>query len=112
VFETVQTTRLDSVTYHSDYTFATDGTYTILFIAQDDLGNYAGQRQLTINVKKTEPGDFDGDGTIGFGDFILFAQNFGKKQTDDGWNTEFDIDGDGEVGFGDFLVFAGKFGDG
>ena len=110
VFEEIQTEKPDSILYHSDYVFETDGTYTVLFIAQDDLGNYAGQRQLTLKVKKTESGDFDGNGSIGFGDFILFAQNFGKKQTDAGWNAEFDLDSNGEVGFGDFLMFSGKFG--
>lgn len=48
--------------------------------------------------------DFDGDGAVGFGDFLLFAAAFG------GTDPAFDLDGDGPVGFSDFLIFAGLFG--
>jgi hypothetical protein len=48
-------------------------------------------------------GDFNGDGLVGFGDFVLFAQGFG------GMDTRFDLNGDGQVGFGDFLIFGGLF---
>ena len=49
-------------------------------------------------------GDFDGDGSVGFSDFLMFAQAFGTN------DTKFDIDGDGSVGFADFLLFAAEFG--
>jgi hypothetical protein len=49
-------------------------------------------------------GDFDGDGSVGFRDFLLFAQGFG------GSDPVLDIDGDGSVGFRDFLTFAQNFG--
>ena len=49
-------------------------------------------------------GDFDGDGSVGFQDFLIFAQGFG------GTDSRFDLDGDGSVGFRDFLVFAQNFG--
>ena len=48
--------------------------------------------------------DFDGDGTIGFGDFILFGQNF---QSD---HPMFDLSGNGTVDFLDFVAFASVFG--
>ena len=48
--------------------------------------------------------DFDGNGTVGFDDFILFAQAFGTDQ------ARYDLDGNGAVDFPDFLVFAGLFG--
>ena len=54
--------------------------------------------------------DFNGDGTVGFPDFLLFAGAFGSSATDDGWDVRFDLDGDGSVGFGDFLVFVTHFG--
>lgn len=47
--------------------------------------------------------DFNGDGQVGFADFLLFAQGFQAK------DLAFDLNGDGAVGFGDFLVFAQAF---
>ena len=48
--------------------------------------------------------DFDGDGQVGFSDFVLFAAAFGSTQ------EQYDLDGDGVVGFSDFVIFAGRFG--
>ena len=56
------------------------------------------------------PGDLDGNGTVAFEDFLVFAQNFGKRRADEGFNAACDLDGDGEVGFPDFLIFAQNFG--
>jgi hypothetical protein len=52
--------------------------------------------------------DFNGDGEVGYDDFFLFADAFGKRATQD--NAKFDLDGNGEVGFGDFFAFAAEFG--
>ena len=54
--------------------------------------------------------DFDGDGAVGFPDFLLFVAQFGLSQTDEGYDARFDLDGDGAIGFNDFLVFANHFG--
>ena len=54
--------------------------------------------------------DFDGDGTVGFSDFLQFAAAFGQSQGDAGYDARYDLDEDGTVGFGDFLIFAGAFG--
>ena len=54
--------------------------------------------------------DFDGDGTVGFGDFLQFAQQFGLSQGDVGYGARYDLDGNGTIGFGDFLIFANAFG--
>ncbi|MDE0396355.1 MAG: hypothetical protein OXL96_00970 [Candidatus Poribacteria bacterium] len=54
--------------------------------------------------------DFDGDGTIGFGDFLEFVALFGLNQDDEGYEAQFDLDGDGMIGFSDFLIFANAFG--
>ena len=45
--------------------------------------------------------DFDGDGTIGFGDFVKFAARFGRGQGDDGYDADYDLDDDGSIGFSD-----------
>ena len=59
-------------------------------------------------VKKTP--DFDGDGSVGFPDFLQFARNFGKSQEDADFDPKFDLNGNGSVGFPDFLLFAQAFG--
>ena len=55
-----------------------------------------------------EGADFDGDRTVGFGDFFLFADAFGKSAEEAG--AAFDLDGSGAIDFGDFFVFADSFG--
>ena len=54
--------------------------------------------------------DFDGDGTIGFGDFVIFAGVFGARQGDEKYDTTHDLNDDGEIGFSDFVIFAQNFG--
>ncbi|MDE3258700.1 MAG: hypothetical protein OYM47_12765 [Gemmatimonadota bacterium] len=54
--------------------------------------------------------DFDGDGTVGFPDFLQFAAQFGLSQGTEGYDARFDLDGNGAIGFSDFLIFAGAFG--
>ena len=54
--------------------------------------------------------DFDGDGTIGFSDFVHFAARYGTTQGDAGYDARFDLDGNGTLGFGDFLIFSRSFG--
>ena len=62
----------------------------------------------------TTPGsgipDWDGDGAVGFGDFVKFATKFGFSRGKVGYDPRFDLDRDGEVGFSDFLIFAEAFG--
>ena len=54
--------------------------------------------------------DFDGDGTIGFGDFVIFSGVFGSSRGDQGYDARLDLHGDGEVEFSDFVIFARDFG--
>ena len=54
--------------------------------------------------------DFDGDGTVGVGDFLLFVEQFGLSQEDTDYDARFDLDGDGIIGIGDFMIFANSFG--
>ena len=42
--------------------------------------------------------DFDGDGTVGFTDFVQFAANVGLSQGDLGYDERYDLDNDGQVG--------------
>ena len=54
--------------------------------------------------------DFDGDGEIGFSDFLAFVSGFGKTAGDVGFDPTFDLDGDLQVTFTDFLIFVQNFG--
>ena len=47
--------------------------------------------------------DFDGDGEVGFRDFIMFAQKYGSSEGDDTFDAKFDLDSSGDVGFRDFI---------
>lgn len=53
-------------------------------------------------------GDLDGDGSVGFPDFLILSANFGGEGG--GVHTTGDIDCDGAVGFPDFLVLSANFG--
>ena len=54
--------------------------------------------------------DFDANGVVDFGDFVLFARAFGSGEGDENYQEKYDLDGDREIAFGDFVVFAGRFG--
>ena len=61
-------------------------------------------------VSEVPTSDFDGDGTVGIPDFLLFAEQFGFSQGDVGYDARFDLDGDGVIGVSDFLIFVNNFG--
>ena len=63
-----------------------------------------------ITFNATASPDFDGNGTVGFSDFVQFASRFGAQQGDTGYDARFDLDADGVIGFSDFLIFARNFG--
>ena len=63
-----------------------------------------------IAFNATPSTDFDGDGTVGFSDFLALAGSFGSSQGDARYEARFDLDGDGAVGFPDFVAFASQFG--
>ena len=65
---------------------------------------------VTFTATATARADFDGDGTVGFADFLLFAEQFGLRQGEEGYDARFDLDGNGAIGFGDLLIFAEAFG--
>ena len=63
----------------------------------------------TVPPKTTGP-DFNDDGSVGFADFVLFAQRFGLREGDAGYDAKYDLDENGAIGFGDFVIFANAFG--
>ena len=54
--------------------------------------------------------DFDGDGLVGFSDFLGFAGHYGSNQGDGRYQLRYDLDGNGAIDFSDFLMFANSYG--
>ncbi len=52
-------------------------------------------------------GDINGNGEVGFDDFLVLSQNFGQSVDD---HTMGDLDCDGSVQFADFLILSANFG--
>ena len=79
------------------------GTNTVVATAAD-------LEPVTFTATARAREDFDGDGTVGFGDFVQFAAKFGLSQGDEGYDARYDLDGNGAIGFSDFVIFAQAFG--
>lgn len=54
--------------------------------------------------------DFDGDGEVGFKDFVLFAHAFNTRSGEPGFNARMDLNGDGAIDFQDLVSFATAYG--
>ena len=63
---------------------------------------------LTFNAGPTP--DFDGDGTVGFSDFLPFAGQYGTQRGDGRYQAKYDLNSDGAIDFSDFLLFASSYG--
>ncbi len=75
--------------------------------------NGSGAQAVTVSSDDDDTAsipDFDGDGTIGFGDFLIFAGAFGSSQGDEKYDATYDLNEDRSIGFLDFLIFAENFG--
>lgn len=65
--------------------------------------------KIAFNAPTSTP-DFDGDGMVGFADFLQLAGVFGSSRGDGTYQSKYDLDGDGAIGFPDFLIFTNDFG--
>ena len=92
------TITLSSVKLGSNDTIGPGASYVII----------GGNQEVSLTPQQAA--NFDGDGTVGFGDFLIFASGFGATEGDANYNLQLDLDKDGSVGFGDFLAFAAVFG--
>ena len=54
--------------------------------------------------------DFDGNGMVGFSDFLAFAGRYGTRQGEGSYRAKYDLNRDGAIDFSDFLIFAGSYG--
>ena len=96
------------------------GEDVFIYIAADDT-DYRVAARVFVRVEEDsttnnppvpsgETGDFDGDGQVGFADFLMFVGQFGLGVSDSNYDARMDFDGDGVVGFADFVKFTGLFG--
>lgn len=89
--------------------FLTTGSYTLGAFAvniADHAGNtLAGPLSLSFNFLQ---GDATRDGTVGFDDLLLLAQNYGKSAA--ALWTEGDFNYDGRIDFDDLLLLAQSYG--
>ena len=58
----------------------------------------------------TPSSDFNGDGRVGFSDFLLFAGAYGTHSRQANFDSKFDLNGDGWIGFPDFVLFVNAYG--
>ena len=65
---------------------------------------------VVFEVAPVLPGDFNGDNTVNFSDFLLFVQVFNTAEGDEDYNQVFNLDNTKRVDFGDFLIFVTNFG--
>ncbi len=66
--------------------------------------------RISFNVPTTSTPDFDGDGMVGFSDFLAFAGRYGAQRGDSRYQAKYDLNSDGAIDFQDFLSFAGSYG--
>ena len=85
------------------------GAETLTVVVADSAGRRA-LASMTVSGVVLK-GDFDEDGDVGFTDYVLFAQNFGRKEGDTGYDARFDLVANGRIDFQDFVAFATAFGE-
>ena len=66
---------------------------------------------VSLQVAAPPSPDFDGNGLVGFSDFVVFAGVFGSQRGDGQYVAAYDLNNDGAIGFEDFVVFASSFGE-
>jgi hypothetical protein len=95
--------------------FEGEATVTLIraqFGDGDNFTNLESEPNVSIRVRSggVRTTDFDGNGDVGFSDFIYFAQNFGREKLDSDFNIRYDLNANGSVDFADFVLFAQSYG--
>ena len=88
---------------------------TTIRLVRAELGRGGQFESATMDVRvvlqSTPDPDFDGDGMVGFADFLAFGNQFGARQGDGRYDAKYDLDSDGAIGFSDFQIFIKSFGE-
>ncbi len=89
---------------------------TVIRLVQGQLSRGRQSETLPLNVRvelqvsSAPSSDFDGDGTIGISDFLLFVNHFGLNRGDAGYDAKYDLDSNNGIGISDFMIFVNNFG--
>ena len=98
-------------TSYRDQGLSADGDYRYRIAAVDQAGNEGGaSAEVEVTAVALRPGDFQGDGQVGFDDFFLLVERFGRQEGTPGFGAEYDLNDDGQIGFDDFFLFVDLFG--
>lgn len=54
-------------------------------------------------------GDFNQDGIVGLGDYLVLSSQYGNRESDPGFDADVDLDGDGIIGGLEFARISGLF---
>ena len=101
---------LTAATYQ-DLGLIDSGEYRYGVTAVDLAGNEGPvSEEISISIEASRPGDFQGDGQVGFDDFFMLAERFGKRNGDSGYGNAYDLNSDGQINFDDFFLFVDLFG--
>lgn len=74
---------------------------------------YAGKDSVLRRITAQLRGDFDGDGTVGFSDYMLFVNAWNLSETDTTWVPLANMTitaGEQKIDFADYLLFVGSWG--
>ena len=66
---------------------------------------------VALQVAASPSPDFNGNGLVGFSDFVVFAGAFGARKGDGKYEAVYDLNSDNSIGFDDFVIFATSFGE-
>jgi len=77
-------------------------------IAETDESNNTGSRKVGLSLL---PWDVNGNGSVGFTDFLVLIQAVGSTPSSLTWNPCADLNNNGSIGFTDFLALVRHSGD-
>jgi hypothetical protein len=72
----------------------------------DLLGDSIRVELKVVDGQLIAKADFDGDGEVGFTDFLAFARTYGARDGDTVYDIRYDLNEDGAIDFADFLRFV------
>ncbi len=94
----------------TDREFSIGIASVVLSESQSSSDRLITRNRISFNVPTTLTPDFDGDGMVGFSDFLAFAGRYGTRRGDGRYQAKYDLNRDGAIDFSDFLSFAGSYG--
>jgi len=86
-----------------------DGDDFFIYTIRDGQGREA-SAVVFVRIPGGVVGDLDGNGEVGFADFLVFVGGFGAQVGDGNFVSRMDFNADGTVNFPDFLAFVAVFG--